>query len=213
MGTFHLLSLSSFSFLSLSSSLLFRANLPTDTTSHPEYATIAMRNHSRPALKLNNFVFPLLDPNALTSFLDKPASFSKQSIKPAMGSSEDGILKRWLSRKTPDGLLFPSLSTTIIIDAPRPPCPTLLRTHERKAPPPIPVSPLKGLRASDPCSLCPRPFSLALGHLPLTSVLKNWNKPVTSAGEAALDGQLKDTSETVDVCGSSRMLSSGFVRI
>ncbi|KIJ91383.1 hypothetical protein K443DRAFT_686081 [Laccaria amethystina LaAM-08-1] len=121
MGTFHVLSMSSFSFLSPSSSLLFHAKLPTDTTSHPEYATIAMRNHSRPALKLNNFVFPLLDvlpmavassldvspklspvpsPNASTSFLDKPASFSKQSIKPAMGSSQTLAIKedaRWVA--------------------------------------------------------------------------------------------------------------------
>ncbi|KIJ91631.1 hypothetical protein K443DRAFT_685851 [Laccaria amethystina LaAM-08-1] len=121
MGTFHLPSLSSFSFLSLSSSFLFRAKLPADTTSHPEYATIAMRNHSRPALKLNDFVFPLLDvppmtvasspdvspkpspvpsPNASTSFLDKPVSFSKESIKPAMGNSETLAIKedpRWVA--------------------------------------------------------------------------------------------------------------------
>lgn len=167
---------------------------------------------------------PVPSPNASTSCLDKPASSSKESISSATGSSEDGVLKHSLSRKTPDGLLSPSLSSTITVDAPRPPRPTLPRTHERKVSLPTPVSP-KGPRPPLSLSL-PMPTKQpntpsSARDTPLTpppSSLAHTPKRPEEPEQTRHERRGSDAGRTAerrqwDVWGSLLTLSSGVVRI
>ncbi|EDR00699.1 uncharacterized protein LACBIDRAFT_295726 [Laccaria bicolor S238N-H82] len=167
---------------------------------------------------------PVPSPNASTSCLDKPASSSKESINSATGSSEDGVLKHSLSRKTPDGLLSPSLSSTITVDAPRPPRPTLPRTHERKVSLPTPVSP-KGPRPPLSLSL-PMPTKQpntpsSARDTPLTpppSSLAHTPKRPEEPEQTRHERRGSDAGRTAerrqwDVWGSLLTLSSGVVRI
>jgi hypothetical protein len=164
---------------------------------------------------------PVPSPNASTSCLNKPASSSKESISSATGSSEDDMLKHSLSRKTPDGLLSPSLSNAITVDAPRPPRPTLLRTHERKAPPPAPVSP-KGPRPPLSLSL-PIPAKqpntpLSARDIPPASSLPHTPKGLEEPEQTRHERRGSDAGRAAerrqwDVWGSLLTLSSGVVRI
>ena len=167
---------------------------------------------------------PVPSPNASTSCLNKPASSSKESISSATGSSEDDILKHSLSRKTPDALLSPSASTSIPVDAPRPPGPTLLRTHERKVPPPTPVSP-KGPRPPLSLSLPipakqPNTPSSARDtpHTSPASSLAHTTKRLEGPEQTRRERRASDAGRAAerrqwDVWGSLLTLSSGVVRI